>query len=1178
MKNILTFVAIFALATIVWQSEGQSQTPFYQTLRGDINSRAGNVHSGNQVRTSFFNYGFIGRRSGRADDFGGEWPINSGHEYIGDISVMVGAEVRLPSGRIITPVTVADGPRGSNEYNPNDPNDFWGWEPLPGFLRPSSDPDSQLVAMSHQPFSWPSSWPDRQNDAIDPGWAGKWNGFFGKDQFNADQESFWYMDDSKDREFILTNEPFYPDSTDQSRGGLGLLANVRGFQWSQALAQNTIFWLYEITNIGTTNYNKSVFGVIVGTTIGGDGDTGDDNSRFELSEDITYSWDNDGSGSSGGTIFSPVDVLGYAFLESPGNQTNGVDDDGDADAFGGDILTEDFLRFKIASEGMDVITIDYNSAELTREKTTFPAAGFTFIVNKDTFIISVGDTLREIIGNGFDDNLNGLIDENPEIADGIDNNGNGLIDEDNPQIGLRFINYFTNEGLDNPLIDEARDDGIDNDGDWNPLTDDVGLDGQPDTFDEGEGDGLPTSGFRKDPLTGRPVDTGLPGEPNIDKTDIEESDQIGLTSFFLFKPFNLVRLRNDNQLWEVLTPGFLDDVLQNDDVDFIYGTGYFPLRAKQTERISLAFFFTKGSISNAGDDLNPAVKQELFRVKRTVQTIYNNDYNFAKAPRTPTVYAVAEDKKVTLYWDKVAESSFDRLSLVATGNGFDFEGYKIYRATFPSFDESGVVTNVFGSRVADVPIAQYDLVNEFQGFFPEIDEQGGTFYLGDNTGLVHTFVDSTVNNGFTYFYAVTAYDHGVLQGDETLFPAETAKFAAIKTTGEVELAQNVVQVRPEAPVAGYLSPELSSLEHVSGDGSGHVIVEVIDPLLIKDGNEYEISFNDTVRVPASNTEPMRIVTGFNVTNLTSGKVLVKNDPNLNADATIFEGVKLRILNDASREPITTLARWVDTSRAVSPPNTWGRLSFNFVQGKFYPANYRLEVTEPAAGDTNLSRQIPGFLPRPATIPTNIRIKNTSEDRYVKFDLYHVNSAGDPGKLEAGDIVVIFEPNYNNPGSYVPTNLLRLSPPSADFVDPAAGDTLILPIPSKSFLGVDKFRFKVEKAARVDNSLAKTQLENIKVVPNPYVATAIWEPRNNFSNGRGERSIHFIHLPKQCTIRIFNVRGELVDTIEHNSTLNDGTADWDLLSKDNIEVAYGIYIYHIDAPGIGQTTGKFAVIK
>ena len=33
---------------------------------------------------------------------------------------MVGAEVLLPSGNNITPVTVADGPRGNNEYDPNE--------------------------------------------------------------------------------------------------------------------------------------------------------------------------------------------------------------------------------------------------------------------------------------------------------------------------------------------------------------------------------------------------------------------------------------------------------------------------------------------------------------------------------------------------------------------------------------------------------------------------------------------------------------------------------------------------------------------------------------------------------------------------------------------------------------------------------------------------------------------------------------------------------------------------------------------------------------------------------------------------------------------------------------------------------------------------------------------------
>jgi hypothetical protein len=72
-----------------------------------------------------------------------------------------------------------------------------------------------------------------------------------------------------------------------------------------------------------------------------------------------------------------------------------------------------------------------------------------------------------------------------------------------------------------------QSDGIDNDGDWDPLNDDVGLDGNFGTFDTGEADGLPTSGRGTD----------APGEPHIDKTDVSESDQLGLTSFYYFRVF-----------------------------------------------------------------------------------------------------------------------------------------------------------------------------------------------------------------------------------------------------------------------------------------------------------------------------------------------------------------------------------------------------------------------------------------------------------------------------------------------------------------------------------------------------------------------------------------------------------------------------------------------------------------
>ena len=47
---------------------------------------------------------------------------------------------------------------------------------------------------------------------------------------------------------------------------------------------------------------------------------------------------------------------------------------------------------------------------------------------------------------------------------------------------------------------------------------------------------------------------------------------------------------------------------------------------------------------------------------------------------------------------------------------------------------------------------------------------------------------------------------------------------------------------------------------------------------------------------------------------------------------------------------------------------------------------------------------------------------------------------------------------------------------------------------------------------------------------------------------------------------------------HEDTFENGTESWNMLSSDNLDIAYGVYLYHIDAPGIGEHTGKFAVIK
>ena len=59
-----------------------------------------------------------------------------------------------------------------------------------------------------------------------------------------------------------------------------------------------------------------------------------------------------------------------------------------------------------------------------------------------------------------------------------------------------------------------------------------------------------------------------------------------------------------------------------------------------------------------------------------------------------------------------------------------------------------------------------------------------------------------------------------------------------------------------------------------------------------------------------------------------------------------------------------------------------------------------------------------------------------------------------------------------------------------------------------------------KAGFVSNELATSKMDNIYVVPNPYVGANEIEPTDKLPNqNRGERRIYFENLPMKCTIRI-----------------------------------------------------------
>jgi hypothetical protein len=114
---------------------------------------------------------------------------------------------------------------------------------------------------------------------------------------------------------------------------------------------------------------------------------------------------------------------------------------------------------------------------------------------------------------------------------------------------------------------------------------------------------------------------------------------------------------------------------------------------------------------------------------------------------------------------------------------------------------------------------------------------------------------------------------------------------------------------------------------------------------------------------------------------------------------------------------------------------------------------------------------------------------------------------------------------------------------------------------------------------MDLQLAGSRMDQIYVVPNPYVGFSVIEPTNWLPGAtRGERRIYFENLPSHCAIRIFTINGDLVQTLQHDTGMENAREYWNLLNRDGFSVAYGVYVAHIDAPGVGEKILKFALIK
>ncbi|MDD5766300.1 MAG: hypothetical protein PHW79_08675, partial [Candidatus Marinimicrobia bacterium] len=138
-----------------------------------------------------------------------------------------------------------------------------------------------------------------------------------------------------------------------------------------------------------------------------------------------------------------------------------------------------------------------------------------------------------------------------------------------------------------------------------------------------------------------------------------------------------------------------------------------------------------------------------------------------------------------------------------------------------------------------------------------------------------------------------------------------------------------------------------------------------------------------------------------------------------------------------------------------------------------------------------------------------------------------------------------------------------------FLGPPHAREYIRIITNKPNTTNDQFIFKAPDAKTLTKADQKDDLKKINVVPNPYYGFS-----SEDINSDGYR-VRFTYLPEKCTIKIFTVAGTLVRKLEKNDPTTS-FLDWDLLNFGGMAVASGVYVYHVDIPGIGEKVGKLAV--
>jgi len=566
---------------------------------------------------------------------------------------------------------------------------------------------------------------------------------------------------------------------------------------------------------------------------------------------------------------------------------------------------------------------------------------------------------------------------------------------------------------------------------------------------------------------------------------------------------------------------------------------------------------------------------DYFQNLESAFTVVHKNYSLPKPPPSPKLNAIPGDGRITLMWNNSSELKIDEFS-----GEYDFEGYRIYRSLDKGLHWDPIDRNINPLAGPDpIPLEEMDIVNG----------------IGDDTGLQYSFIDTDVKNGFEYWYSVTAFD----RGSEAIEQLESPK-------GNTIDALNTVSVIPVSKAAGSIPAKLDEVMYTGENETNYTIdvLSIVPDVLNND--VYDVSFSYLVKNEIGNlktqvelviadsslVKPHRYGIEFLPDNrlqfhdFTIGEALGRSttyttNPNSSRN---MDGSNLKVKftdPDTSFTPepgdlITVnfaVQVYKDTVRILDEQSIDMGMSMVTKDGVVFQIipEYINDITfddlEQISVDLSPD-DITAFLDTTILFKFNEASINDDGDYFVVLNSY----------LDAIDsLVLISGPDtLFNGSSFYAAGLKGI----LGFIDDTPpAEPVILSVSTfseKPLSLVDAFEFGLTDDIFSDAQLKiDSDAKSIKVVPNPYIVSSLWEPEFGELAYEPLRQLQFINLPPNCDISIYSIAGDLVKTLEHDNYT--GTETWDLRADGGREIAPGIYLYVVKF-GSFEYFNRFAVIK